>query len=122
MPLNTSTDDYKVMAAEQWTQVVDAILAGKYSWACVLILRFTGHNPLHYIPYRTYNRITKENQQPLKKKASLEACIPLEDRPHAGASVTSRATVQDLKYIEPIKQQAHDVQGGRRLIGVLGLF
>ena len=44
---------------EQLDQVVEAILAGKYSWACVLMLRFVGYNPMHYIPYRTYNRILK---------------------------------------------------------------
>jgi hypothetical protein len=48
----------KTMNPEQFNQVVEAILAGKYSWACVLILRFAGYNPLHYIPYRTYNRLS----------------------------------------------------------------
>ncbi len=53
----------KIMTLEQFEQVVEAILAGKYSWACLLILRFGGYNPLHYIPYRTYNRLIKEHQQ-----------------------------------------------------------
>jgi hypothetical protein len=61
-PFNKSKMD-RVMSPEQFNQVVDAILAGKYSWACVLILRFAGYNPLHYIPYRTYNRLMKENCQ-----------------------------------------------------------
>lgn len=56
----------KVMTLEQFEQVVEAILAGKYSWACVLILRFGGYNPLHYIPYRTYNRLLKEHQTTIK--------------------------------------------------------
>ena len=51
------------MDSEQFTQIVAAILEGKYSWACVLILRFAGYNPLNYIPYRTYNRLMKENCQ-----------------------------------------------------------
>jgi hypothetical protein len=46
---------------QQFDQIVEAILAGKYSWACVLMLRVAGYNPLHYIPYRTYNRLLKEN-------------------------------------------------------------
>ncbi|NEQ28069.1 MAG: HetP family heterocyst commitment protein, partial [Microcoleus sp. SIO2G3] len=37
------------------------------SWACVLILRSAGYNPLHYLPYRTYARLVKgrnrENQR-----------------------------------------------------------
>lgn len=53
----------KVMSLEQFEQVIEAILAGKYSWACVLILRFGGYNPLHYIPYRTYNRLMKDNKK-----------------------------------------------------------
>jgi hypothetical protein len=53
----------RAMSEEQFNQVIDAILSGKYSWACVLILRFAGYNPLHYIPYRTYNRLTKEHDR-----------------------------------------------------------
>lgn len=51
------------MTLEQFDKVIEAILAGKYSWACVLILRFRGHNPRDYIPYRTYNRSIKENNK-----------------------------------------------------------
>ncbi len=58
-PSNSKLD--KVMTPEQFSQIVEAILLGKYSWACVLILRFAGYNPLHYIPYRTYNRLMKEH-------------------------------------------------------------
>ncbi|WP_341526577.1 HetP family heterocyst commitment protein [Nostoc sp. UHCC 0302] len=42
-------------------QIIKAILLGKYSWACVLILHFAGYNPLEYIPYRTYIRLVKNN-------------------------------------------------------------
>lgn len=52
----------KAMSPEQFDRVVDAILQGKYSWACVLILLNVGYNPLDYIPYRTYNRLLKDNQ------------------------------------------------------------
>lgn len=47
---------------EQFDRIVEAILSGKYSWACLLVLRFAGYNPLHYIPYRTYNRLMKDNK------------------------------------------------------------
>lgn len=57
----------RIMTPEQFDLVVDAILAGKYSWACVLILRFGGYNPLHYIPYRTYNRLLKESRQGVRE-------------------------------------------------------
>jgi hypothetical protein len=41
-------------------QIISAILLGKYSWACVLMLRRMGYNPMDYIPYRTYKRIMDE--------------------------------------------------------------
>jgi hypothetical protein len=40
-------------------QITQAILEGKYSWACVLMLRTMGHNPSEYMPYRTYTRLMK---------------------------------------------------------------
>ncbi|MCJ8279018.1 MAG: HetP family heterocyst commitment protein, partial [Rivularia sp. ALOHA_DT_140] len=60
-PVGISGNLDKTLHPEQFDQVVEAILAGKYSWACVLMLRFAGYNPLHYIPYRTYNRLIKEH-------------------------------------------------------------
>jgi hypothetical protein len=51
------------MSDGELDQIVAAIATGKYSWACVLILRLTGYNPLHYLPYRTYRRLVKENSQ-----------------------------------------------------------
>lgn len=53
----------KLLDDNQFQQVIEAIEAGKYSWACVLILRFAGYNPLLYIPYRTYNRLMKSQDQ-----------------------------------------------------------
>lgn len=52
---------FKTIDLEELNSIVAAILAGKYSWACVLFLRYLGYNPMHYIPYRTYNRLLKEN-------------------------------------------------------------
>lgn len=59
----SDTEVNQTIKPEQLNQLIDAILAGKYSWACILILRFAGYNPLLYIPYRTYNRVLKENTQ-----------------------------------------------------------
>lgn len=50
----------RVITTEQFEEIVGAIIGGKYSWACVLILRFANQNPLNYIPYRTYKRLIKE--------------------------------------------------------------
>lgn len=82
----------KTMTADQFTQVVAAIASGKYSWACVLILRFAGYNPLHYIPYRTYNRLVKENARPRERNAC----------PADSARSESRYSVEmsDLAYLQ----------------------
>jgi hypothetical protein len=50
-----------IIQTEQVEQIIKAVLAGKYSWACVLFLHFIGYNPLKYIPYRTYIRLLKNN-------------------------------------------------------------
>ncbi|KAM3099985.1 HetP family heterocyst commitment protein [Phormidesmis sp. 146-35] len=96
----------KVMEPEQFTQVIEAILAGKYSWACVLILRFAGYNPLHYIPYRTYNRLVKDNAQCRKR-----------DRVHAeeinqNESGDRVGQIQDLAYLEAMSEQQKTIHGG----------
>jgi hypothetical protein len=52
----------KQIAPEKLDQIIGAISSGKYSWACVLMLRALGENPLHYIPQRTYTRVMRENR------------------------------------------------------------
>jgi hypothetical protein len=98
--LNTRLD--KAMSTEQFTQVVDAILDGKYSWACVLILRFAGYNPLHYIPYRTYNRLMKENPQP-SHTSHQNSNFSKENHSNA---------VADLNFIELLEEDCSHIQGG----------
>ncbi|MDJ0704175.1 MAG: HetP family heterocyst commitment protein [Leptolyngbyaceae cyanobacterium MO_188.B28] len=113
--LNSSKLD-KIMSPEQFDQVVEAILAGKYSWACVLILRFAGYNPLHYIPYRTYNRLMKDHRQGgrLKKKTSSpdpkQAPSPI--KAGQAASVRQSRQITDLTYLEPVNHHTPQVQGG----------
>ncbi|MBD2771422.1 HetP family heterocyst commitment protein [Iningainema tapete] len=58
---STQSSLNRAMTAEQFNEVVKAIADGKYSWACLLILRFAGYNPLHFIPHRTYSRLMKDN-------------------------------------------------------------
>jgi hypothetical protein len=108
--LNSKLD--KAMTPEQFTQVVEAILDGKYSWACVLILQYAGYNPLHYIPYRTYNRLMKENCSSGKKqRAGCNSNLPqIKD----SASPESVSKIRDLNYLEPIHEQPSEVRGGDR--------
>lgn len=117
MPFSNTKLD-KAMTTEQFNQVVEAILAGKYSWACLLILRFAGYNPLHYIPYRTYNRLIKENCQGDRAKASLSDNTKIE-RSSLGdkgedkqLSVKSLEQIKDLAYLEVVDRQRSKVKGG----------
>ena len=113
--LNSSTTNRRldrIMEPEQFTQVVSAILDGKYSWACVLILRFAGYNPLHYIPYRTYNRITKDNSLP-RNSSKVEVddrAKNLSEREDLFTEKSS-ATIDDLGYLEAIKEH-ETIRGG----------
>lgn len=112
---NTKID--KAMTTEQFTQVVDAILNGKYSWACVLILRFAGYNPLHYIPYRTFNRLMKENDMGdransnSQKDKLLAQCRPTQPV----VPVLSSSKIRDLNYLEPLNQSSYNPKGGSRI-------
>ncbi len=100
----------KTMNTEQFEQVVEAILAGKYSWACVLILRFAGYNPLHYIPYRTYNRLLKENCQFSRNSRPRTESI----QSHHQGSETTRglSNIKDLPYLEVVSNQQSHIKGG----------
>lgn len=101
----------KAMTNEQFNQVVDAILSGKYSWACLLILRFSGYNPLHYIPYRTYNRLMKSNRemQPSKVNAKISH-FPEAKNKQQSAQIKDI----DLYCLEDIEPQSAQVKGGQR--------
>ena len=90
---------------EQFDQLIEAILAGKYSWACVLMLRFVGYNPLHYIPYRTYNRLLKENSRNRntnQKNENLKIAKPAQEkRSEKNLSPSSLGKkIKDLAYLE----------------------
>jgi hypothetical protein len=88
---------------EQSTAIIEAILAGKYSWACVLLLRSAGRNPLHYIPYRTYNRLLKEEMQ---KRSTLR-------NPTANSHTTqTKPRIKDLAYLDQSPDSLANVKGG----------
>jgi hypothetical protein len=117
-PASTASNT-KAMTTEQFSLVIEAILAGKYSWACLLILRFAGYNPLHYIPYRTYNRLTKENT-PSRKVGLRQPPDPVEtprmspERARANAC-NALDRIPDLAYLDVLPPQPAETRGGRRL-------
>ncbi len=83
---------------EQLEEIISAILAGKYSWACFLLLRCTGYNPLDYIPYRTSNRLLKENSQ-ISKSSKSETKSAL-------------GKIADLDHLEVVRDKRAGVRGG----------
>ena len=92
----------RIMTPEQMDQVIEAIIDGKYSWACVVMLHSIGYNPIDYIPYRTYARIIKENR--------------LSDR-RVNSNLSFANRIKDLNCLEPLEQegdrpQIHQVRGG----------
>jgi hypothetical protein len=95
----------RIMTPEQMTQVVEAIVDGKYSWACVLMLHSVGYNPIDYIPYRTYARIMKDNRSGDRRVNS-----------HLSLAANR---INDLSCLEPLEKegdrtQLDQVRGGSR--------
>ncbi|AFY52989.1 hypothetical protein Riv7116_0385 [Rivularia sp. PCC 7116] len=115
-PIGISSSLDKTIHSEQFDQVVEAILAGKYSWACVLMLRFAGYNPLHYIPYRTYNRLIKEHS-PKKSKPQQNENIKIakqgsRQRKDRNMSPSCLNKIKDLAYLEVVGKQKTEIRGG----------
>lgn len=115
-PIGISGNLDKTIHSEQFDQVVEAILAGKYSWACVLMLRFAGYNPLHYIPYRTYNRLIKEHS-PAKSKPQRNENINAvkhtpKERKDRNMSPSCLNKIKDLAYLEVVGKQKTEIRGG----------
>ncbi|MHC5599953.1 MAG: HetP family heterocyst commitment protein [Nostoc sp.] len=102
--------------AQQLDKVVEAIIAGKYSWACVLMLRFAGYNPLHYIPYRTYNRLLKENSQANRTKQQQNENLKMlkhtnDSRSDNNVSSSCLSKIKDLAYLEAVGKQKTEIRG-----------
>lgn len=122
----------RVIDSDKLDQIIAAIIAGKYSWACVLILRFAGYNPLQYIPYRTYNRLMKKNSQQVqqsyhdseelvtsqKSAAGGCNCAPMHVQSERTPSSKPSYQIGDLSYLEVVNRQDQPVRGGRRILPV----
>lgn len=116
----SSSNLEKTLNSEQFDRVIEAILAGKYSWACVLMLRFTGYNPLHYIPYRTYNRLLKDNTPGKKNKnpqrQNNNINITQSDRVEKhqrNVTPSCLSQIKDLPYLEVVGKQKAEINGGK---------
>ena len=107
----------KTIHDEQLNQIIEAILAGKYSWACFLLLRCTGYDPLQYIPYRTYNRLVKENCQIGRSNIETTDKVKLDNQRSeiSFSSTSSQGTlskIKDIGYLEVVGKQKNQVRGG----------
>ncbi|GET36671.1 HetP family heterocyst commitment protein [Microseira wollei] len=109
----------KFLTDEQFEQVVEAIRQEKYAWACVLILRFAGYNPLHYIPYRTYKFILKstgqKRQSHQNKPDSIarvnSAVVTNNDRSYERQKL---GAIADLEYLEIASDRQTEIKRGNR--------
>jgi hypothetical protein len=108
----------RVMEPEQFNQVIEAILAGKYSLACVLILQFGGYNPLHYIPYRTYNRIVKDQCQTNRRNKGSANHFNADSQKHIEQDLNrhplrqTTSEISDLNYLEAVSKPHPAIKGG----------
>ena len=110
---STNSQLDRVMSEEQFNQIVEAIVSGKYSWACLLILRFSGYNPLHYIPYRTYNRLMKDHRQVSQVTAKDNELVRSKKSPSTQSDQKS-TKLRDLCYLENADRQSNNIKGGKK--------
>jgi hypothetical protein len=94
---------------DQLCQIIEAILNGKYSWACLLMLQYNGYNPLHYIPYRTYNRLMKEHNGCQKGKHTQKT-----------RDNTSSLEVDNLPHLRAVDNPSRRVKGGNSFYDLEG--
>ncbi|MEL4894537.1 HetP family heterocyst commitment protein [Crocosphaera sp. Alani8] len=99
----------KSMTEQQFEEIVGAIVAGKYSWACVLILQTAGYNPLHYIPYRTYNRLLKDNR--LKKENSEQQKTNQLSSKSSVARGQNSTQMRKISYVESLDKSESKILG-----------
>ena len=109
----------KFMTEDQFEEIVDAVLAGKYSWACVLILKAGGYNPLHYIPYRTYNRLVKNNCLGKRKKDKQSEVKSSQEVANGNFTDIqgqhSNIKVKNLSYEEKVNHKKEKISGGWKI-------
>lgn len=106
---------------EQMAEIIGAILSGKYSWACVLMLTYLGYEPMHYLPDRTMSRLTKENGFPRQPSKNVEKTTSIfrkkqDHRLDDFSSGQRRGTLRDLSHLEPVGGSAKFLTGGKRSI------
>jgi hypothetical protein len=100
---------------EEVSQIIAAILDGKYSLACALLLRFCGYEPSDYIPYRTYIRLMKEVCQKQTSLKLLDKENTIRSPKRASGS-QPKTKIKDLNHLEPVRDVETSIVGGYRLL------
>ncbi|NET30947.1 MAG: HetP family heterocyst commitment protein [Cyanothece sp. SIO1E1] len=112
--------DEFLVNSEQLNQIIEAIIAGKYSRACALLLKFVGYNPLHYIPYRTYSRAMKYdcgiNNEKTYSSGNRPRQQPLDVDTRDLVTRKSASRIDDLSYLETVQDQHSAIRGGSHLL------
>ena len=111
---STNSQLDRVMSEEQFNQIVEAIVSGKYSWACLLILRFSGYNPLHYIPYRTYNRLMKDHREQISQVTAKDNELVRSRKSNSTQSGQKSTKLRDLCYLENADRQSNNIKGAKK--------
>lgn len=108
-----NTENMKAsMSQEDFELIVDAILNGKYSWACVLILKNAGYEPGHYIPYRTLNRLIKENGFPGCHTSNVHRSRQSHRATNQRAKCTVTDGIRDLNFLDVSVNDSKKIKGG----------
>lgn len=107
----TQDNSSQSLNEEQFSQVLSAIIDGKYSWACALFLKFSGHDPRNYLPYRTYIRLIKERCQRQETSNRLNNNLSPTLSGPSGIK-KSRQQIVDLNHLEQLDDSGSRIIGG----------
>lgn len=94
----------KTLDPEKISLIEEAIRDHKYSWACVLMLRCLGLNPLEYIPSRTYCRLRRDNEKMDSLNPATTDSLKQDQK--------CLRNIKDLDYAKPLDNRSQLVQGG----------
>ncbi len=103
------------ISEDKMDSIVDAILEGQYSYACLILLEETGHDPVQYIPYRTYNRLQKQRQMNhlAKRQVMAKSIAKSIAQVSELRCKKSEIAIADIDYVETLHPTYDVVSGGK---------
>jgi len=100
-----------VISQDKMDKIIDAVIDGKYSYACLIMLEEAGYDPAQYITYRTYNRLQKQHRasyQPSQTAAAEIASL----RSKIAAQKIAASQIADIDYVDSLQTQEKGLSGG----------